>query len=227
MTFSAWTPTTRYRVPEYEDWLSENGCRDAYGFHRRAMQHYTFQRGQRRPGSPGQWLFKMPYHLWNGEPRRMYPDALFIQTHREPVQFMGSWCSLVGEGSRALERPPASDEVGVEQLAFMKRIMDRGVDFRRRHPELEHRWIDVSYYDLIRDPLAVVGNIYDHFGWTLEPEAVEAMDAWQSEQSERRRTEKRHRYDIADYGLTREMIDAAFAPYHAFVSERGLRESGR
>jgi hypothetical protein len=86
--------------------------------------------------------------------------------------------------------------------------------------------MDVSYYDLVQDPLAVVGRIYDYFGWTLEPVAVTAMDVWLAEQAERRRTEKRHRYDIADFGLTREQIDDAFARYRDFVSERGLRESG-
>ena len=226
MTFSAWTPTTRYRVPEYEDWLSENGCREAYGFHRHVMQHYTFQRRQRRPESQGQWLFKMPYHLLEMENLiEMYPDALFIQTHREPEQFMGSWCSLVGKVRELSSEPQPTEEMGVEQLAFMKRIMDRGVDFRMRHPELEHRWVDVSYYDLIQDPLAVVGHVYERFGWTLEPDVIDAMDAWQTEQEDRRRNEKRHRYDIADYGLTREMIDDAFARYLTFVSERGMRES--
>ena len=226
MTFSAWPPTTRYRVPEYESWLQENGCREAYGFHRRTMQHFTYHRRLRQPGRPGEWLLKMPYHLLELDSLvEAYPDALFIQTHREPVQFMGSWCSLVEKVRGRSSDPQPRDELGAEQLAFMKRIMDRSVEFRTGHPELEHRWIDVSYYDLVQDPLAVVGRIYDQFGWSLEPGAVGAMDAWLAEQTEHRRTERRHRYDIADYGLTREMIDASFARYREFVSERGIRES--
>ncbi|MYC50823.1 MAG: sulfotransferase, partial [Gammaproteobacteria bacterium] len=147
------------------------------------------------------------------------------QTHREPVEFMGSWCSLV-EGFRAdISEPRPRRELSAEQLKAMSRMLDRAVDFRDSHPELEDRWIDVSYYDLVQDPMAVVAHIYDRRGWSLEHETAAAMEAWLDELLERRRTEKRHRYDIADYGLTREMIDAAFVRYREFVSERGIRES--
>ena len=51
----------------------------------------SLRRGERFPGVRGQWLFKMPTHLMELDALiEAYPDALFIQTHREPVQFMGS-----------------------------------------------------------------------------------------------------------------------------------------
>lgn len=52
------------------------------------------------------------------------------------------------------------------------------------------------------------------------------MDRWLDEQGERRSREKRHKYDIADYGLAREMVDAAFVRYREFLSAR-LREETR
>ena len=225
LSFRAWTFATRHRVPRYERWLETSGSREAYRHHRRVMQHYNHQRRQCHPGVRGQWLFKMPTHLMELDAlMEAYPDALFIQTHREPVQFMGSWCSLVSRTRATISEPLPAEVLGAEQLRAMSRLLGRAVSFRNSHPEFEHRWIDVSYYHLVRDPLAVVGRIYDHFGWTLEPGAVATMDAWLVQQAERRRTEERHRYDIADFGLTREGIDAAFARYRDFVSERGLRE---
>ncbi|MDE0474400.1 MAG: sulfotransferase, partial [Gammaproteobacteria bacterium] len=174
----------------------------------------------------GQWIFKMPTHLMElGALVDAYPDALFIQTHREPVEFMGSWCSLVESFRSEISEPRPRRELSSEQLKAMSRMLDRAVSFRDSHPELEDRWIDVSYYDLVQDPMGIVARIYDHFGWSLEPRPVEVMDAWLTKQDERRRTEKRHRYDIGDYGLTREMVGAAFARYREFVSERGIRES--
>ena len=228
LSFRAWMFATRHQIPQYERWLEASGSRQAYRHHRRVMQHYNYQRRRRHPGVRGQWLFKMPTHLRELEALvETYPDALFIQTHREPVQFMGSWCSLIERIRANISKPRPPEILGAEQLEAMSHLLDRAVSFRNSHPELEHRWIDVSYYDLVQDPLAVVGRIYDHFGWTLEPGAAETMDAWLVEQSKRRRTERRHRYDIADFGLTRAKIDAAFARYRDFVSERGLRESER
>ena len=124
--------------------------------------------------------------------------------------------------------PGPPDVLGAEQLRAMSRLLERAVEFRASRPELEleDRWIDVSYYDLVEDPMEVVVRIYDRRGRSLEPGAVETMDRWLDEQRKRRHREKRHRYDIADYGLTREMVDAAFVRYREFLSAR-LREETR
>ena len=226
LSFRAWMFATRYHIPAYNRWLDAKGSREAYRHHRRVMQHYTYQRRERHPGANGQWLFKMPTHLRELEAlTRAYPDALFIQTHREPVQFMGSWCSLVERIRSNISEPRPRDVLGREQLREMSRMLDRAVAFRESRPELEDRWIDVSYYDLVEDPMAVVAHIYERRGWELEPEAVRAMNEWLDEQRARRRTETRHSYEIADYGLARETIDAAFARYRKFLAEGDRRAS--
>ena len=226
MSFRDWMFAIRYHIPEFGRWLEGTSSRETYDLHRRVMQHYNYQRKQRYPGNQGQWLFKTPTHLMELEALiEAYPDALFIQTHREPVQFMGSWCSLVQQVRANISEPRPPEVLGAEQLTAMSRLLDRAVDFRESHPELEDRWIDVSYYDLVQDPMAVVDRIYERLGWSLKEDAVDAMETWLEEQRERRRTEKRHKYDIADYGLTRDTIDAAFARYREFLSESDRRAS--
>lgn len=223
LSFRAWMFANRYRIPQYERWLEASGSREAYRHHRRVMQHYTFQRRQRHPGAEGQWLFKMPTHLMELEAlSEAYPDALFIQTHRDPAQFMGSWCSLVERIGATLGEPAPPDVLGAEQLRAMSRLLDRAVAFRESRPETAERWVDVSYYDLVQDPMAVVARIHDRRGWALDPDTIGAMNTWLDEQEERRRTEKRHTYDIASYGLTRDMVDGAFTRYREFVSSAGI-----
>ena len=224
LTFAAWTLTVRYHVPAYGRWLADTSSRYAYDYHRRTMQHYSWQRRQREPGAPRQWLFKMPFHLMELETLiETYPDALFIQTHREPARFMGSWNSLV-ERVRSLSSESRSPhDLGAEQLAFMSGMLDRAVDFRRAHPELEERWFDVSYHDLVEDPMGVIGRIHEHFGWTLEQAAVDAMTDWRFRQAVHRQRETRHRYALEDYGLTAEAVDAAFARYREFLTSQGIR----
>ena len=142
--------------------------RPAYRFHRHVLQHLTHVDHVRQI-PPAQWLLKMPFHLMELEALiQTYPDALFIQTHRAPHQFTGSWNSLV-ERLRSLTAAPLPlREQGLEQLALVSGMMDRAVDFRLAHPELEDRWLDLSYYDLVRGPMAVVEAVYDHVGWKSE-----------------------------------------------------------
>lgn len=226
MGFTAWSATVRFHIPEFGQWLAGQDTRELYALHRQVMQHYTYQRRQRVPPREGQWILKNPLHLLELESLvATYPDAIFLQMHREPVHFMGSWISLVKTIRSFMNDPLPPEDLGVEQLAFMSRLLDSAVDFRTAHPELEDQWLDVSFYDMVHDPMAVVAHIYDHFGWSLEPEAATAMDDWLDRQAAHRRTEKRHKYNIADYGLTREAVDAAFSRYREFLASGGRREA--
>lgn len=85
--------------------------------------------------------------------------------------------------------------------------------------------MDVNYVDLIEDPFGVIRSIYKHFGWTLEQAAIDAMEDWQERQAQQRRREKQHRYDLSDYSLTPEKVNAAFARYRNFITDRGIRSS--
>jgi len=223
LSFASWIETVGHYVPGYVQWLAAAGSRNAYAHHRRVMQHFTWQRRQREPSAPRSWLLKMPFHLMELETLiETYPDALFIQTHREPVQFMGSWNSLVERiRSFSMEARPLHD-TGAEQLAFMSGMLDRAVRFRSAHPELESRWADVRYVDLVNDPLAVVKDIYDRLNWELDPATLDDMEDWRLRQAEQRRQEPPHRYRLEDYGLTPESVEAAFASYREFADARGI-----
>ena len=223
-TFRSWSNTNIYVVPEYGRWLAAAGSQPAYGYHRRAMQHFTWQRHVQQPGQEAQWLLKAPVHLMElAALVGAYPDACFIQTHREPRELTGSWVSLIEQLRSRTTEPTPRRIMGEEQLADMSNMLDRAVNFRRSRPDLQQRWCDVSYVDLIDDPWATVRGIYDHFGWTLQPAAVAAMEAWQEQQAERRRQEVRHSYDLQDFDLTLEQVDAAFSRYREFIAAHGIR----
>ena len=223
-TFLSWSNTNIYQVPGYGRWLAAAGSRRAYGYHRRAMQHFTWQRHRQQPGQEAQWLLKAPVHLMELEALMgAYPDACFIQTHREPRELTGSWVSLIEQLRTRTTEPTPRGVLGPEQLADLSAMLDRAVEFREAHPELQQRWCDVSYADLVDDPWATVRAVYEHFGWALEPAAFAAMEAWQERQAERRRHEVRHRYDLADYDITPAAVDAAFARYREFIAGRGVR----
>ena len=63
-----------------------------------------------------------------------YPDACFIQTHREPREFTGSWVSLIEQLRTRTTEPTPRGVLGAEQLADMSAMLDRAVDFRKLTP---------------------------------------------------------------------------------------------
>ena len=223
MGLKSWALAIRYHVPEYAGWLEACGSDDVYAHHRRTMQHFTWQRSQVEPGRERQWLLKMPFHLKElASLLETYPDAMFILTHRVPDEAMGSWCSLVERLRSVVMEPLPGDVTGNEQLAFMSGMLNGATRFRSEHRNLDRRWVDVAYRDLIRDPDAVIRKIYRRFDWELTDSALDAMGAWRLEQDERRRSETRHSYSLADYGLNSAKVEHAFGPYLEFASARGL-----
>ena len=222
LTFSTWIFPAAYHLPTYGRWLAETQSRDAYAHHQRVMQHFTWQRRKREPRGQRHWLLKMPFHLMELEALlETYPDAVFIQTHRDPVEFMGSWNSIVERIRGFSTEPRPRHETGPEQLVFMSGMLNDAMRFRASRPALDERWVDVRYADLVDDPMAVVGDVYARFGWSLEPAAVDEMQQWLTVQEKQRRQEPRHEYRLEDYGLTPEGVNEAFAPYRDFVATRG------
>ena len=137
---------------------------------------------------------------------------------------MASWNSIVERIRSITMDPRPRPDAGAEQLSIMSGMLNNAMRFRESRPELEQRWVDVSYVDLVENPMAVVRHIYERLGWRLEPEARNEMEDWLSLQAEQRRGEPRHRYSLEDFGLTPQRVDDAFAPYRDFISSRGIRE---
>ncbi len=223
LAFATWVFAVAHYIPEYGRWLAATGSHNAYAHHRRIMQHLTWQRRQRKTPSGRSWLLKMPFHLMELEALlAAYPDAVFIQTHRDPVQFMGSWNSVVERVRSFTIEPWPRQESGAEQLVLMSRMLNGAMKFRDSHPELDRRWVDVRYVDLIDDPMRVVRDIYSRLDWPLEAVAVDAMEDWLVRQAEQRQQEPHHEYRLEDFGLSAETIDDAFASYRAFVAARNI-----
>jgi thioester reductase-like protein len=228
-SFAAWSYTLRYHVPEYASWLAGQDGAFAYGVHRRTMQHLSWQRGTRLGAAPRQWLLATPFHL--AEPETLvatYPDAIFIQIHREPREDMPSWLALTETVRAIAARPGDPPATGAAQLDFMSRLLGRVARFRAAYPEIDRRFADVSYLGLTENPAGTVAEIYRHFGWVFDDETRARTERWQGRQPAlglggRRLGEPGRRRSLARYGLTAPQVDAAFARYAEFVRENKVR----
>jgi thioester reductase-like protein len=223
-SFASWTYPLRYHVPDYAQWLAGQPGDFAYRGHSRALQHLSWQRGTRLGAPSRQWLLKMPFHLAELETLvTTYPDAVFIQTHRDPQEFMPSWLSLAESVRSLAAHSPDRAALGLEQLEFLSRMLEDAMRFRAANPHLEHRFVDVSYLDLVLDPIGTVQEIYRRSGWTLDDTSRKATIRRQAEQAVRRSTESRHRYSLQTYGLTSDQVETSFEHYTQFVRRNGIR----
>ena len=68
-----------------------------------------------------------------------------MHTHRDLEHVTGSWCSLVERQRERFVETIDRDELGREQLSFIESTLSAGMNFRKEHPELADRWLDVSF----------------------------------------------------------------------------------
>jgi hypothetical protein len=165
---------TQYDVPAYDRWLlHEADMAPAYRWHRIFLQHLQSRHGGDR------WLLKSPCHLWSlGALLDEYPDALVIQTHRDPVRVISSISALV-----ALLRTMASDDasVGVAADEYAEDIilgLDRSVAARVDGTLPADQVVDVQFAEFMADPFATIGTVYDVLGLEFTAEAEARMRAF-------------------------------------------------
>jgi Sulfotransferase family len=192
-----------YYVPSYRSWFFRQDLRPAYEYHRRFIQHLQFRRNGRR------WILKAPTHMF-AMPSLLsvYPDALFVQTHRTPVDAMASVSSLVTILRRAFSDAVDPITIRREAIDYWSEAMDKFL--RERDRLTDNRICDIKYEEIRRDPIGAVRRIYDYFGWSLSPESERCMRAVVATQSER---PSNHRYHLSQFGSSAEEVLKAFAPY--------------
>ncbi|MBX7430847.1 sulfotransferase [Mycobacterium sp. Y57] len=162
----------QYRLPGYARWLHHDADHGpAYRYHRMFLQHL-------QSGVGGQWLLKSPAHLWQLEALvAEYPDALIVQTHRDPLNVISSISALTHHLRRL-----ASDESSIEECAAQscEEIvvgLQRATALRDTGVLGERQVIDVQFADFMRDPLATVRALYAELGRELDPAAEQRMRA--------------------------------------------------
>ena len=195
---------TMYYVPSYRAWFFRQDLLPAYEYHRRFIQHLQFRQSARR------WILKAPTHMF-ALPTLLsvYPDALFVQTHRAPLDAMASVSSLITILRRVFSDAVDPLVVCREAIQYWSETLDRFLHERDRLAD--YRICDVNYIEVCRDPIAAVRRIYEHFGWLLSAEAAQRMRLVLASLPQDQYG--RHRYNLSQFGLDPAEGVEAFAAY--------------
>lgn len=186
---------TMYYVPSYGTWLDhETDWGPVYASHRRQLQLLQWRCPAER------WVLKSPCHLWSLEALLAeYPDALLVQTHRDPIKIIASVTSLV-----TVLRSMASDysdrlEFARKESGKLELGLNRSVEARENGTINEAQVIDIQFDDFMTDPFGIIRKIYDHFGLEYTAEAESRMRRFLQENPSDKHG--KHTYRFSDTGL--------------------------
>lgn len=189
-------------LPRYTEWLKAQDWTDAYARHKENLQLVGLNDQEKR------WVLKNPSHMTALDAlMTVYPDALIVYTHRDPVTCIASSCSLSAETTVGHSSTYVGGVIGHTQLDLWSRSFHAFHDARPKYDQ--DQFADVAFQDLVTDPLGVTRRVYDQFGLPWTPEVQAAIEAIDRE-SKQGKAKPSHTYKLKDYGLTEETVRAAF-----------------
>jgi hypothetical protein len=212
---------TTHRVPSYQDWFEASPQTGAYRWHRRYLQSLQSRdrhEGRLRPaGTPRRWVLKAPGHLFGLDALlAAYPDAVLVQTHRDPMQVVGSISSHGVILREAFSASVDRHEVAVDWSSRWAAGLARTLAMRQADPALDDRILDLHYADVVADPIGTVGRIYRHADLEMSPAALDRMRKFMEANPQGRHG--RHHYTLEQFGLEEDRERARYGAYRAFLN---------
>jgi hypothetical protein len=206
--FLTTTPEAMMNVPTYSKWLEKQDHVPAYQTLKRMMQYLQWQ----RPGigKDVRWVLKTPHHQEYFDPLlEVFPNATIVHTHRDPLKTSPSLFSMLTHLQMIFSDDVDPKRVASHWLDKIEKMARRTMATRDRVND--RGFVDVSYYDLMKDPIPQVARIYEAAGIELAPEAREAMEA--SRKLNKQHKYGRHKYSLADFGMTQDDVESRITPY--------------
>jgi len=212
LTFDAPVASHRLHLPNHRKWIADRQ-ESAYAYMRTALQYLQWQDGGGR-GRP--WVLKSPMHIGQvAALHGLFPDATFVQCHRDVCTVLGSYCSLIevarGMNSDVVDLPA----LGPDFAHFWGGYTSRNLEARASIPDLDI--YDVDYKQIRDDINGVVAEIYRRAGRSITDQARAAFDAYNA-----RRPEGHfgaHEYKPTRWGVTPDLVGECFGAYLAEFPE--------
>jgi hypothetical protein len=168
--FSSYVWEFSLRAEPWRDYYLAHDQTPHYAYEKTMLQILQWQRGERK-----RWIVKAPQHFEQLRPiMNVFPDALVVFTHRDPVASLQSMATQSAYRMRTRERVVDPDYV----LAYWTDRVGRLLDAYLRDVEAvppEQRF-DCLFRELVGDDVAMVGRIYEQAGLELTATARRELD---------------------------------------------------
>lgn len=203
--FSSYAPEWVARCPRWRDYYLAHDQAPHYEYMRTVLQILQWTRPRER------WVLKSPQHLEQlGPLLRTFPDATIVMTHRDPVSVIQSAATMMSYAARLSYKSPRPDFYIEYWTDRVRRLLETAA--RDRHLVRENQIVDVSFDDLMRDDMAVIGRIYEAAHLAASHEARTRMIEYRD--GHPRGSEGHVRYDLrGDFGRSPEEVRAQFSSY--------------
>jgi hypothetical protein len=161
-------------------------------------------------------VLKAPQHLEHlSALTAAFPDAILVQTHRDPSDAVISLANMTCCGQRRYFDHPNPLCAGPNMAEIIERLLRKGEEAR---PQLKQPIVDMIFDDFRADQVGCVKQIYAAAGDTLSAEAEQRMTAWITHNKQNKHG--KHEYAAEDVGLNLNQLQRRFEFYRPRFASR-------
>ena len=203
--FLSTVPESFMALPSYSEWIEEQDHTLAYEDLKKFIQYLQWQ----NPGrEKKRWVHKSPHHLgFIDKMISVFPDAKIIQTHRDPIKTVPSFCSMCANLFEPLTTNFDKVFIGKHWSNKLTRALNHCMNISEQHP---NNFLDLEFLNMIKDPIDEMKKIYEFIGESFGEKTEVAMEAWREENKHEMGA---HKYSLEEYDLTESQINDNFAKY--------------
>ena len=203
--FLSTVPESFMALPSYSEWIEEQDHTLAYEDLKKFIQYLQWQ----NPGrEKKRWVLKSPHHLgFIDKMISVFPDAKIIQTHRDPIKTVPSFCSMCANLFEPLTTNFDKVFIGNHWSNKLTRALNHCMNISEQHPD---NFLDLEFLNMIKDPIDEMKKIYEFIGEPFGEKTEVAMEAWREENKHEMGA---HKYSLEEYDLTESQINDNFAKY--------------
>ncbi len=193
------------QIPSYSEWLLDRAdFTSTYVYERRVLK--LLQWGE--PTRP--WRLKSPAHVLSlTYLDRVFPDARFVMTHRDPTDVMLSVVDVYSDIVGGFTDHVDGRYLGELNITQWSTGIERALEFRTHGRE--DRFYDIDFRAMQADPIGEVCRLYAWLGEPVTEQFEAGMRAWWAENAANR--EPHPKADPAAFGLDLNAIRPLFARY--------------
>lgn len=172
--FSSYLIEWMVLAPRWRDYYLSHDQTGTYAYLKKGLQVLTFLKG------PNRWVIKCPQHMEQLPVlQKTFPDATYVITHRDPVGSIRSTLSMWLYAARILRTKTDPQEPKSYWIDRYKTLLSRCVRDRDCLPPAQT--IDVYFHEWIKNPDAILHEIYRKAGITLDDETLATLHTYHAD----------------------------------------------
>ncbi len=194
---------SQVNIPSYREWFFAADYVPVFRFQKQILQLLQENVG-------GKWTLKNPWHpLFLDALTTVYPDAELVMTHRDPVEVVGSACSLLKAVRPIYTEDMRLGEIAECLLQTFDQMIARQNAYRDKHGE--DSIFDIQYAAQLKNPLGTMRALYERFDTPFTAEAEAGMEAMMAYNPKGKHG--KHEYTLEEFGLSAKWVRDHFKEY--------------